>query len=248
MSVHRLFGIHAVERVLKQSPHLIFHLMIEEGRLNARQQGVLDQAQALGVKFSRVTKAQFAKIEGVHQGVMAEVAQQAEFSEADLLSLVQERPNALILFLDEVQDPHNLGAILRTADAAGVDAVVIPKNNSVGVNPTVRKVACGAAETVKLAVVTNLSRTMKQLQDVGLWIVGLAGETDKTLYTQVFEGRLGLVMGAEGSGLRHLTRQHCDELIAIPMLGQVESLNVSVATAVALYEVQRQRGAFIHTA
>jgi len=245
MSAHRLFGIHAIERVLKQSPHLIYELILAEGRLNSRQQALLDQAKSMGVKTRFAPKSQFERLEGVHQGVMADVAQQAEFSETDLLQLVESHETALILFLDEVQDPHNLGAILRSADAAGVDAVVIPKNNSVGLNPTVRKVACGAAETVKLAVVTNLSRTINQLKQAGLWVVGLAGETDKTLYSQTFSGRLGLVMGAEGSGLRQLTRQHCDELVAIPMLGQVESLNVSVATAVTLYEVQRQRGAFI---
>lgn len=244
MSVDTLYGVHAIERLLKQSPHLIYQLILIEGRLNPRQQTLLNQAQALGVQTRFEPKSFFAKIEAVHQGVMAEVAPQAEFSESDLLALVEQSPNCLILFLDEVQDPHNLGAILRSADATGVDAVVIPKNNSVGLNATVRKVASGAAETVRLVAVTNLSRTIKSLQQAGLWVVGLAGETDKTLYQTQFSGRLGLVMGAEGSGLRQLTRQNCDELIAIPMLGQVESLNVSVATAVTLYEIQRQKKAF----
>lgn len=241
MSNHRLYGIHAVERVLKQSPHLVFNLVLPSGRLNPRQQAIKDQAQALGVNMRFEAKSFFAKLEGVHQGVVAEVAKQAQFNEQDLLDLVHTKKDALILFLDEVQDPHNLGAILRTADACGVDAVVIPKNQSVGVNATVRKVACGAAETVNLVVVTNLVRCIKQLQQAGLWVVGLAGETDKHLYSHAFDGALGLVMGAEGKGMRQLTRQQCDEVVAIPMLGQVESLNVSVATAVVLYEVLRQK-------
>lgn len=242
MSADTLYGVHAIERLLKQSPHLIYQVVFCEGRLNPRQQNLLQQAQVLGVKTRTESKAFFNKLDGTHQGVMAEVAPQAEFSEADLVELVTQNTQALILFLDEVQDPHNLGAILRTADAAGVDAVVIPKNNSVGLNATVRKVACGAAETVRLVAVTNLSRTLNSLQQAGLWVVGLAGETDKTIYQASFSGRLGLVLGAEGSGLRHLTRQHCDEVVAIPMLGSVESLNVSVANGVVLYEVLRQRG------
>ena len=223
MSADTLYGVHAIERLLKQSPHLIYQLILIEGRLNSRQQTLLDQAKNLGVQTRFESKSFFSKMDAVHQGVMAKVAPQAEFSESDLLDLVEQSANCLILFLDEIQDPHNLGAILRTADATGVDAVVIPKNNSVGLNATVRKVASGAAETVRLVAVTNLSRTLKSLQ---------------------FSGSLGLVMGAEGSGLRQLTRQTCDELVAIPMLGQVESLNVSVATAVALYEIQRQKQVF----
>lgn len=237
----QIYGIHAIERLLKQSPHLIYHIGVIEGRLNPRLQSLKQQAEQLGVKVNRLPKAQFAKLDGVHQGVMAEVSPQTRFDESDLIGLVETNPQALILFLDEVQDPHNLGAILRSADATGVDAVVIPKNNAVGVNPTVRKVACGAADSVRLVVVTNLSRTMQQLQQAGLWLVGLAGETDQTLYQADFKGPVGLVMGAEGSGLRRLTREHCDQLVAIPMKGQVESLNVSVATGVALYEVLRQR-------
>jgi 23S rRNA (guanosine2251-2'-O)-methyltransferase len=238
----QIYGIHAIERLLKQSPHLIFHISVIEGRLNPRLQSLKQQAEQLGVKVNALPKARFDKLDAVHQGIMAEVSPQTRFNEDDLVGLVESNPQALILFLDEVQDPHNLGAILRSADATGVDAVVIPKNNAVGVNPTVRKVACGAADSVRLVVVTNLSRTMVQLQQAGLWLVGLAGETDQTLYQADFKGPVGLVMGAEGTGLRRLTREHCDQLVAIPMKGQVESLNVSVATGVALYEVLRQRG------
>lgn len=244
MSQQTLYGIHAIERLFKQAPQDIFRLVLIEGRLNPRQQNLKQLAEKLDIKLEFQSKAFFNKLDGIHQGAYAEVAKQAQWSEADLLQLVETKADALILFLDEVQDPHNLGAILRTADATGVDAVVVPKNNSVGINPTVRKVASGAVETVNFVVVTNLTRTLKNLQQAGLWVVGLDGETSQTIYQAKFSGKLGLVMGSEGSGLRQLTRETCDEVLAIPMMGAVESLNVSVATAVALYEIQRQRASF----
>nr|WP_243755402.1 23S rRNA (guanosine(2251)-2'-O)-methyltransferase RlmB [Thiomicrorhabdus sp. 6S3-12] len=236
-----IFGIHAIERFIKQAPQSVFSISFLKGRLNSRQQALLDQARSLGLQVELVNKSAFAKIDGNHQGVMAMVEKQKDLSEADLLKIAEETDNPLFVFLDEVQDPHNLGAILRTADAVGVDAVIIPKNQSVGVNATVRKVACGAADTVKLVVVTNLVRSMKELQQNGMWMIGLAGETDKTIYQQDFSGAIGIVMGAEGTGLRRLTREACDHLAAIPMVGSVESLNVSVATGVTLYEAFRQR-------
>lgn len=241
MKQEQLFGIHAIEKLLKQSPHLIYALSVQKGPLNKRVQALVDQAKRLGVTVNAEAKSFFSQVEGVHQGVIALVAKQADLTESDLVKMVEEINNPLFLFLDEVQDPHNLGAILRTADATGVDAVVIPKHNSVGLNATVRKVACGAAETVKLVVVSNLVRTLKDLQQKGMWMTGLAGETDQTIYDMDFKGSIGLVMGAEGSGLRKLTRENCDHLAAIPMVGSVESLNVSVATGVTLYEVYRQR-------
>lgn len=241
MKQEQLFGIHAIEKLLKQSPHLIFSLTVQKGPLNKRVQALVDQAKRLGVIVNTENKSFFNQVDGVHQGVIALVAKQADLKESDLIRMVDEISNPLFLFLDEVQDPHNLGAILRTADATGVDAVVIPKHNSVGLNATVRKVACGAAETVKLVVVSNLARTLKDLQQKGMWMTGLAGETDQTIYDMDFKGAVGLVMGAEGTGLRKLTREHCDHLAAIPMVGSVESLNVSVATGVTLYEVYRQR-------
>ncbi|WP_024851478.1 23S rRNA (guanosine(2251)-2'-O)-methyltransferase RlmB [Hydrogenovibrio kuenenii] len=241
MKQEQLFGIHAIEKLLKQSPHLIYALSIQKGPLNKRVQSLVDQAHRLGVTVRGEPKSFFNNVDGVHQGVVALVAKQADLTESDLVKLVDEIDNPLFLFLDEVQDPHNLGAILRTADATGVDAVVIPKHNSVGMNATVRKVACGAAETVKLVVVSNLTRTLKDLQQKGMWMTGLAGETDQTIYDMDFKGSIGLVMGAEGTGLRKLTRENCDHLAAIPMKGSVESLNVSVATGVTLYEVYRQR-------
>jgi len=241
MKQEQLYGIHAIEKLIKQSPQSIFNIVVQKGPLNKRVQSLVDQAKRLGLVVTVEPKSFFNKIDGVHQGVIAMVAKQAALKEADLQVLAETIENPLFLFLDEVQDPHNLGAILRTADATGVDAVIIPKHNSVGINATVRKVACGAAETVKLIVVSNLTRSIKDMQKTGMWMTGLAGETDKTIYDVSLTGSVGLVMGAEGTGLRKLTRENCDHLAAIPMVGSVESLNVSVATGVILYEALRQR-------
>lgn len=241
MKQQRIFGLHAVERFLKQAPQSVFSIQFMKGKLNSRQQSLLEQARALGLNVELVNKSAFAKVDGNHQGVMAMVEKQKDLNEADLNKIAEDTVNPLFVFLDEVQDPHNLGAILRTADAVGADAVIIPKNQSVGMNATVRKVACGAADTVKLVVVTNLVRTIKELQQQGMWMIGLAGETDQNIYQMDFKGSIGIVMGAEGTGLRRLTREACDHLAAIPMVGSVESLNVSVATGVTLYEAMRQR-------
>lgn len=236
-----IYGLHAIEKFLKQSPEGIYSLSFEKGKLNKRQQSLFDQAKSLGLTPQFVAKSAFNALEGNHQGVMAEVAKQKDLTEADLPAIFEAASQPLFVFLDEVQDPHNLGAILRTADAVGVDAVIIPKHQSVGMNATVRKVACGAAESVKLIVVSNLARSIQDMQKLGMWMTGLAGETDKTIYDQDFKCPVGIVMGAEGTGLRKITRENCDHLAAIPMVGVVESLNVSVATAVTLYEVLRQR-------
>jgi len=241
MSQEQLYGIHAIEKLIKQSPQSIFNLTHQKGPLNKRVQSLVNQARKLGLNISVEPKSFFNKIDGVHQGIVATVAKQASLKESDLINLVDSLDNPLFLFLDEVQDPHNLGAILRTADATGVDAVIIPKHNSVGMNATVRKVACGAAETVKLIVVSNLTRTIKDIQKKGMWMTGLMGETDKTIYDVNLTGAVGLVMGAESTGLRKLTGETCDYLAAIPMVGSVESLNVSVAAGVVLYEALRQR-------
>lgn len=241
MKQEQLYGIHSIEKLIKQSPQSIFNIVVQKGPLNKRVQSLVDQAKRLDLVVTTEPKSFFNKVDGVHQGVIATVAKQAVLKEADLLKLAETIENPLFLFLDEVQDPHNLGAILRTADATGVDAVIIPKHNSVGINATVRKVACGAAETVKLVVVSNLTRSIKDMQKTGMWMTGLAGETDKTIYDVNLTGSVGLVMGTEATGLRKLTRENCDYLAAIPMAGSVESLNVSVATGVILYEAIRQR-------
>ncbi|MDX1351445.1 MAG: 23S rRNA (guanosine(2251)-2'-O)-methyltransferase RlmB [Thiomicrorhabdus sp.] len=241
MKQETIYGLHAVEKFIKQSPQFVYSISFLKGRLNNRQQALYDQAKRVGLNIELVSKSAFNKIDGNHQGVMANVAKQADLKESDLKTLVEETTNPLFIFLDEVQDPHNLGAILRTADAVGVQAVIIPKHNSVGMNPTVRKVASGAADSVKLIVVSNLVRTMKEMQQEGMWMIGLAGETDQTIYDHDLTGSIGIVMGTEGSGLRRLTREACDHLAAIPMVGVVESLNVSVATGVTVYEAFRQR-------
>ncbi|SFR53037.1 23S rRNA (guanosine(2251)-2'-O)-methyltransferase RlmB [Thiomicrospira sp. ALE5] len=237
----KVYGLHALEPLLDKHPEQVFQLVFCEGRLNARQQSLHDQAMQLGVKIQTAPKKVFDQLVGVHQGVYADVAAKAAYTEADLMDWVANKPNPLLVFLDEVQDPHNLGAILRTADATGVTAVVVPKNNAVGLNATVRKVACGGAESVPLVVVTNLVRTMEQLQQQGVWFTGLAGETEQTLYQADLTGPVAIVLGAEGKGLRPLTRKTCDYLVAIPVQGQVSSLNVSVAAGVTLYEAVRQR-------
>ena len=162
-------------------------------------------------------------------------------TEDDLIPLVEEAENPLVLILDQVQDPHNLGACLRTADGAGVTAVVAPKDQSVKINDTVRRIACGGAESVPFFMVTNLARTMEQLKEAGVWLTGTADEATQSLYEVDFKGATGIVMGAEGKGMRRLTQEKCDFVVKFPMLGKVECLNVSAATAVCLYEVVRQR-------
>lgn len=163
------------------------------------------------------------------------------YEEGDLESLLEGKPDPLVLVLDCVQDPHNFGACLRTADAAGVTLVVIPKDKSAPITDTVIRVSCGGAENVPIARVTNLSRAMKKLKDLGIWLVGTADETSKSLYDLDLKGPIGIVMGTEGSGMRRLTEENCDFLARIPMAGKVECLNVSVATGVCLFEAVRQR-------
>jgi len=180
-------------------------------------------------------------VNGNHQGVIAEVkVADALMNENQLLELVEEKDNCLLLVLDGVTDPHNLGACLRTADAAGVDAVIIPKDRSATLTAVARKVACGAADYVPVVKVTNLARYLSQLKELNVWIIGTAGEATSDVYQTKFSGATALVMGAEGSGMRRLTRENCDQLIKIPMAGSVSSLNVSVATGVCLFEIVRQ--------
>ncbi len=238
-----VFGWHAVEAVLKREPARLQQVWIQTGRQDKRVQSITAELDELGVPWQVVHRRELdSRVAGVHQGVVAQVGESREWQEADLLAAVDQssRP-PLLLVLDGVTDPHNLGACLRTADAAGVLAVVVPKDKSAALNATARKVACGAAETVPLVRVTNLARCLKALQDAGIWLVGTAGEAESSLYQADFSGAVALVMGAEGKGMRRLTREHCDQLIHIPMQGHVDSLNVSVATGVCLYEAMRQR-------
>ncbi|KFZ28913.1 23S rRNA methyltransferase [Pseudidiomarina atlantica] len=239
-----VFGLHAVRALLERHPERIIEVFAQRERQDQTLQQLIQQAQKLGLRAQFVPKQTLDKKAegGNHQGVII-VAQEAPLlSDNDLPDLIakyQGRP--LFLVLDGVTDPHNLGACLRTADAAGVTAVIVPKDKSASLNPTVRKVACGAAETVPLVQVTNLARALKQLQELQVWVMGTAGEAEQSVYAVDLTGPVALVMGAEGDGMRRLTRETCDELIKIPLLGTVSSLNVSVATGVCLFEAVRQR-------
>ncbi|MEH6685978.1 MAG: 23S rRNA (guanosine(2251)-2'-O)-methyltransferase RlmB [Halopseudomonas sabulinigri] len=239
----RVFGVHAVQALLERSPKRVRRLLLPAGRLNERQQALLDLAVTAVITTQRVTGEELDQLaEGVHQGVVAEVTPSQVWSEEMLTHLLDRLDGVpLLLVLDGVTDPHNLGACLRSADAAGVQAVIVPRDRSASLSPVVRKVACGAAETVPLVAVTNLARTLKQLQQRGLWLVGTAGEAEQFIYDVDLKVPSVIVMGAEGAGMRRLTRENCDYLARLPMAGAVSSLNVSVAAGVCLFEAVRQR-------
>lgn len=242
--LEQVYGIHAVSALLAHHPKRVKQLWLARGRQDASVDALREQAHAARIEVRDIERSELDdKVDGVHQGVLAMVSPSQIWGENmldELLERATEPP--LLLVLDGVTDPHNLGACLRTADAAGVHAVIIPKDKSATLNATVRKVACGAAEVVPLVAVTNLSRTLQKLQQKGIWIAGTAGEAEASIYQQNLTGPLALVMGAEGKGMRRLTREHCDYLVKLPMLGSVSSLNVSVATGVCLFEIRRQRG------
>ncbi|PKM31878.1 MAG: 23S rRNA (guanosine(2251)-2'-O)-methyltransferase RlmB [Gammaproteobacteria bacterium HGW-Gammaproteobacteria-11] len=241
--IEYVYGIHAVQAMLERSAKRVKRVTLVRGRLDVRAQVLLDLAASVGVSVNRVAPEELDRlVDGVHQGVVAEVAASQMWSEEMLDNLLEklEEP-ALLLVLDGVTDPHNLGACLRSADAAGAHAVIIPRDRSASLTPAVRKVACGAAETVPLVAVTNLARTLKQLQQRGLWVVGTAGEADQLLYQVDLKVPSVIIMGAEGAGMRRLTREHCDYLAKLPMAGAVSSLNVSVAAGICLFEAVRQR-------
>jgi 23S rRNA (guanosine2251-2'-O)-methyltransferase len=237
-----VYGLHAVTAALKRRPEAVFEVFLDAGRSDPRTQRIADLAKAAGV---RLQQADSDRLEGFarggrHQGVAAFVEDVAlAGSLNEVLDNLAEP--ALLLVLDGVQDPHNLGACLRVADAMGVHAVVAPKDRATGLTATVTKVASGAAESIPFIPVTNLARTLRELKDKGIWITGTAGEAGASLFEARLSGPLALVLGAEDEGLRRLTRETCDDLVSIPMLGQVESLNVSVAAGICLYEARRQR-------
>ncbi|MGB0938425.1 MAG: 23S rRNA (guanosine(2251)-2'-O)-methyltransferase RlmB [Colwellia sp.] len=242
-----VFGIHAVNALIDSAPERFIEIWLLKGREDERLMPIINMARKLGISAQMVQrKVLDEKSEGEqHQGVVARVKQGKVFTENDLDDIVN-KANAqgippFLLILDGVTDPHNLGACLRNADASGVQAIIVPKDNAARITPTVRKVAVGAVESVPLVQVTNLSRTMKQLQELGVWIIGTAGETDTCLYDVKLSGPMALVMGAEGKGMRRLTRENCDQLVKLPMAGKVSSLNVSVATGICLFEIVRQR-------
>ena len=240
-----LFGFHAVLSRMRQHATSIEEILIDRDRIDARMKDLLNLAEAAGVRTMQVDRARLdglAGMNGRHQGVIARVIDTPipykdihDILESDL----KEPP--FFLILDGVEDPHNLGACLRVADAMGVHAVIAPKDRAVGLNATVRKVACGAAETVPFIAVTNLARTIRELKDAGVFVVGTTMDASTNLLNTKLDGPIALVLGAEGDGIRRLTAETCDALVTIPMFGSVESLNVSVASGICLYEVRRQR-------
>ena len=237
-----VYGFHALSARLRQRPDSIHELYVVASRDDPRMRALLDLAGEKGVRIMEMSTERLERLlPGVrHQGVGAQVdAQDRALDLEDVLDAIEGDP--LVLLLDGVTDPHNLGACLRSADAMGVHAVVAPKDRAVGMTPVVEKVASGAAETVPYIMVTNLARTIDTLKDRGLFLAGLAGEADKRIQDATLGGPLGLVLGAEGAGLRRLTRERCDVLVKVPMTGSVESLNVSVTAGICLYEAMRQR-------
>ena len=244
MKLTKIVGLHAAQSALMYSPQKISRAWVDSERHDKRLETLLETLTTLDVSIEKVERKKLDKLtDGMnHQGVVLEVALPEELSENDLKVAVEHlSENALFLVLDNVQDPHNLGACLRTADATGVHGIIITKDNAVGITPTVCKVASGAAETVPVYVVTNLARTLRWLKTEGVWVIGTAGEAESILFKSDFTVPMALVIGAEEKGMRRLTREQCDFLVKLPMLGTVESLNLSVATGVLLYEVLRQR-------
>jgi 23S rRNA (guanosine2251-2'-O)-methyltransferase len=241
-----LFGFHAVGVRVKTAPQSIIEIYFDPTRRDARMRQFIERATESGVRLIEADGPRLAKLSGGHghQGVAARVSEIKQVHSLDeLLEGIEKIESPLILVLDGVTDPHNLGACLRVADGAGAHAVIAPKDHAVGINATVAKVASGAAETVPYFMVTNLARTLNELKERNIWIIGTSDDAPKTLYQVDLKGPTALVLGAEGDGMRQLTRKTCDELISIPMCGGVESLNVSVASGVCLYEARRQRTA-----
>ena len=241
-----LFGFHAVGVRLKMAPQSIIEIHFEPTRRDARMRQFIDRVKEAGVRLIESDGLRISKLAGSHghQGVAARVQVIEQVHSLDeLLENLEASGTAqpLILVLDGITDPHNLGACLRVADGAGAHAVIAPKDHAAGINATVAKVASGAAETMPYFMVTNLARTLNELKERNIWIIGTSDDADKTIYEVDLKGPVALVLGAEGAGMRQLTRKTCDDLVSIPMQGAVESLNVSVASGVCLYEALRQR-------
>jgi 23S rRNA (guanosine2251-2'-O)-methyltransferase len=240
----RVAGLHAVESALRHHPERIVAAWVDTARSDSRLTALIETLVQQGVRPQSANRSRLGTLaEGEsHQGIVIELTVPADLGENELRTALESLgPMPLILVLDHVQDPHNLGACLRTADAAGVQGVITTKDQAAGLSPVVAKVASGAAESVPLYRVTNLARSLEWLKAAGLWIVGAAGEAPKSIYETDLNLPMALVMGAEGKGMRRLTRESCDLLVKIPMAGTVESLNVSVATGVLLFEAVRQR-------
>jgi 23S rRNA (guanosine2251-2'-O)-methyltransferase len=242
---HFVYGLHAVRAVLERSPERILELNLTAAREDIRMRELRELAEKLGLSVQPGTTESLAKLVGdvSHQGAVAVVRPLHALDEAALMALLEGiEGDALLLVLDGVTDPHNLGACLRSADAAGAHALILPKDRSASVDGVVRKVAAGAAEFLPVASVTNLARILDRLKERGIWVVGTDGSAEQSIHSSDLNRPLALVLGAEGAGMRRLTRERCDFLVRIPMAGSVESLNVSVAAGVALFEARRQRG------
>lgn len=242
MSGQYVYGLHAVKKMLQFSIDDCEALYFQETK-NQRLQQIISLAKQKQLALQKLDREKLTELAATdkHQGCVLKVSAQHAKAVSLKELLLNVSDSDLYLVLDGVQDPHNLGACLRTADAAGVRAVIVPKDRAVGITPVVKKVAAGAAESVPLITVTNLARSLKEMKDAGIWLVGTSGDADKTLYQETLRGPVAVVMGAEGEGIRRLTAEQCDYLVKLPMLGQVESLNVSVATGVCLYEINRSR-------
>ena len=239
-----IHGFHAIIAKLRHQPEAILEIFIDAERNDARARDLLRHAELQGVRVMPVDGKRLAGMSGGNmrrQGVVARVSGEMRHVSLDDVLDTLEEP-AFLLVLDGIQDPHNLGACLRVADGAGVHAVIAPKDHAAGINATVAKVASGAAETMPYFMVTNLARTLNELKERNIWVIGTSGDAPQTIYQADLRGPLALVLGAEGQGMRQLTRKTCDALVSIPMRGGVESLNVSVASGVCLYEAVRQRG------
>lgn len=240
-----IVGINPVAGALANDPSRVREILVEQGSRNPRVAELADEAKRLGVRVHARPRAMLDKVSGAarHQGVAANYEVPAAKSEHDLAALLDAAgDDALFLVLDGITDPHNLGACLRSAAAAGATAVIVPKDRAVGITPVVRRASAGAVERLPLFEVTNLVRSLRELKAAGVWLTGLAGEADASLYDIDLRGKAALVVGGEGEGMRRLTREACDHLARIPMPGGMESLNVSVAAGVALFEAVRQRG------
>ncbi|HJW06067.1 MAG TPA: 23S rRNA (guanosine(2251)-2'-O)-methyltransferase RlmB [Rhodanobacter sp.] len=246
MSESWIVGINPVEGALSNDAERVREVLVEHGQRNARVLELAERAKKLRIPVQYRSRDELDRLAGEarHQGVAARYEAAPAAQESDLAGLLErEGSDALVLVLDGVTDPHNLGACLRSAAAAKATAVIVPKDRAVGLTPVVRRASAGGADRVPLIAVTNLARTLRELKDAGVWITGLAGDTDTSIHDVDFRGPVALVLGSEGDGLRRLTRELCDFVAKIPMPGTMESLNVSVATGVALFEALRQRGA-----
>ena len=244
MSAPVAYGLHSVRMLIERHPERVRRVLLVGGRDAGRVAELRALASKAGVAVENADAAQLDRLaEGErHQGVVAELNPRSGDPETQLEQALEAAGTApLLLVLDGVTDPHNLGACLRSADAAGVDAVIAPRDRAAGLTPVARKVAAGAAETLPFVQVVNLARTLRELKERGIWLVGTTGDADKSLYDLDLRGPIAIVMGSEGEGMRRLTRECCDELVRIPMAGAVESLNVSVATGAVLFEAVRQR-------